>query len=286
MVKPLVRYILVNLIALLLLFTVGAGYAVGEDEYIKLDETRAVSLMLNEINHLRANEGLGALALSAELSGVCRKHSKDMAERDYFGHLDPDGRDANDRVRQGGLSCLVSENIGVYRTDRIPLERVISDLMDSFYKSELHRANMLNPNLTHVGIGFYQNVQGSTSIFGDDENPMESKGYGVIFVTQDFFHLEITNTEPATLPAQVPAGEDVEVKIKTASDFDFLSLHFERDGFFTEEYLVQLTPEDAREYACTVRFAQSGRWACHVSGTYDEANGLSRGIGQMEFLVE
>jgi hypothetical protein len=286
LVKLLIRYSFVNLIALLLLLSVGSAPAIGDDEYVKLDESRAVTLMLNEINRMRANEGLGPLILSPELSAVSRRHSKDMADRDYFGHLDPDGLDANDRVRQAGLNCIVSENIGVYRTDRIPMARVISDLMDSFYKSELHRANILNPHLTHVGIGFYQNAYGATSIFSDDENRAENKGYGVIFVTQDFFRLEIADTEPSALPAKVPAGQEVELKIRTVNDFDFLSLHFERDGFFTEEYLVQLAPDDLREYSCTVRFAQRGRWACHVSGIYDQVQGLSRGIGQMEFEVQ
>jgi len=286
LIKLFNKFGFICIVALLLPFSIGSGPVISAEEYIKLDESRAVTLMLNEINRLRAVEGLGPLTLSPELSAVCRRHSKDMAERDYFSHLDPDGLDANDRVRQAGLSCLVSENIGVYRTDRIPMGRIISDLMDSFYKSELHRANMLNPYLTHVGIGFYQDACGASSIFGDDENRSENKGYGVIFVTQDFFHLEITKTEPAALPARVPAGQEVELKIGTASDFDYLSLHFERDGFFTEEYLVQLDPEDSREYGCTVRFAQRGRWACHVTGIYDQVHGLSRGIGQMEFVVQ
>ena len=84
----------------------------------------------------------------------------DMAQRNFFNHLDPDGFDGNDRVRQAGMHCLVTENIGVYRTSLIPISHIVDDLMTSFYNSELHRANILNPDITHVGIGFYQDTNG------------------------------------------------------------------------------------------------------------------------------
>jgi hypothetical protein len=259
--------------------------AAGEGEFTKLDEAIAVKLMFTEINRLRADEGVPLLALDTNLSVLCREHSRDMAEGGYFSHINPDGLDANDRVRHAGLNCLVTENIGVYRTDDIPLGNIISDLMASLYESELHRENMLNPQVTHVGIGFYQDIDGAPDIF-DDNHSEQNGGYGVVFVTQNFYRREISKSEPSKLPAEVNTGQEVKLSIRTVNHFDSLSLHFERDGFFTEEYLVQVKPKRSKEYSCKVRFAERGRWACQVVGVYDPVRGLARGIGQMEFVVQ
>ena len=158
--------------------------------------------------------------------------------------------------------------------------------MTSFYNSELHRANILNPDITHVGIGFYQDTNGQSQIFNDSNSPKPTEGYGIIFVTQNFYRREISRTEPASLPAEVTHGEEISVTIKTVSDFDSLSLQFEREGFFTEEYIVRVKPERFREYKCKVRFSEEGRWACHVVGLYDSGRVSCRGIGQMEFVVQ
>lgn len=271
---------------LALLLVGGIQPAVAEGEFAKFDEARAVQMMLAEINAIRADAGLRELTLDPPLSSVSRMHSRDMAERNYFGHLSPEGLHANDRVRKAGLNCLVTENIGVYRTGYIPISRIVDDLMTSFYDSDLHRVNLLDPEITHVGIGFFQDSNGMSNIFDDGEGPKSTEGYGVIFVTQNFYRREISRTEPASLPARVTHGEEIKVTIKTLSDFDSLSLQFEREGFFTEEYLVRVKPERFREYKCTVRFAEKGSWACQVVGLYDTGHVSCRGIGQMEFVVQ
>ncbi len=286
LIKRSLTRLLVGLVFIPLLFGAGIRTASSEVEYVKFDEVRATQLMLSEINRMRTDAGLGTVVLDPELSVVSRANSLDMAQRSFFNHINPDGLDANARVRRWGLNCIVSENIGVYRTSMISISRIIDDLMTSFYNSQSHRVNLLDPDATHVGIGFYQDAGGVSDIFDDGDNAKPVEGYGTIFVTQNFYRREIARTEPATLPAQVATGEEVEVTISTLSDFDALSLQFEREGLFSEEYLVRIRPEISREYKCKVRFAEEGRWACHVIGLFDSGQVACRGIGQMEFVVK
>lgn len=280
-----VRYFVLVLI-LPVLFLGAARPASGEAEFIKLDESQSVLLMLGEINEVRMDAGLDPVILDPGLSRVCRVHSQDMVKRDFFGHFDPDGLCANDRVRRAGLNCIVTENVGVYRADGASLPRLVSDLMDGFRDSAPHLRNILDPCVTHVGIGFCQDADSDTTIFGRNEDSKRLSGYGTIFVTQNFYGHEIFETEPSVLPAEVLAGEELELSIKTVNDFDVLSLHFEKESFFSEEYFVRAEPRAEREYKCNWRFPEEGRWTCRVIGIYDPAAGLARGIGQMEFVVE
>ncbi len=283
--KVVLRYA-VLVILLPLVFLTGAKPASGEKDVLKLDEARAIQLMLDEVNSLRADEGLDPVELDVELSAVSRLHSRDMAERDFFGHFDPDGGGANDRVREAGLKCLVTENVGVYRADNTTLVKTVSDLIDGFDESRAHRSNILDPHATHLGIGFYQDSSGLSTIFGPSERRAPKQGYGTIFVTQNFYRLEIYETEPADLPAEVMVGEDLELNIKTVTEFELLSLHFEKQGFFSEEYYINAEPREEKEYSCSWSFPEDGRWTCRVIGITDPERGVARGIGQMGFVVE
>ena len=69
-----------------------------------------------------------------------------MLTRDYFGHISPSGTDLTERLRAGGFVVLrAAENLARSTTP----SRAHQTLMES----PSHRANILDPSLTHVGIG-------------------------------------------------------------------------------------------------------------------------------------
>jgi hypothetical protein len=69
-----------------------------------------------------------------------------MVESGFFGHVSPSTGDPSARVRAAGLRFpVVAENVGVGRSSR--------DVHHALLESPGHRGNMLNPKLTHVGIG-------------------------------------------------------------------------------------------------------------------------------------
>jgi uncharacterized protein YkwD len=122
---------------------VGAGDSpAGSD----VGEAAARERLLALINADRKRAGLRELAENDALARVARGHSSDMHEHGFIGHTSKTTGDAADRVKRAGIrTTLVLENIGRgYSPDEVH-----RGLMDS----PGHRANVLSPEATDVGIG-------------------------------------------------------------------------------------------------------------------------------------
>jgi uncharacterized protein YkwD len=117
----------------------------GDDDG-ELDADEVQARLLELINQDRVRAGAPALELHEGLSAVALGHSEDMQEHGFVGHTSPTTGTAADRVARAGVRTpLVLENIG---RGYGPSE-IHRGLMDS----PGHRANVLSPDATHVGIG-------------------------------------------------------------------------------------------------------------------------------------
>ena len=98
------------------------------------------------INAERAKARLDALALDAELSDVAARHSEDMQAHDFVGHVSPTAGSTEERLLRAGIATdLAAENVAKgYSPDEIH---------GGFMDSPGHRAAILLPGATHVGIG-------------------------------------------------------------------------------------------------------------------------------------
>jgi uncharacterized protein YkwD len=102
--------------------------------------------MLSLLNEARRAAGLAPMALDAELSAVALAHTQEMSAARFFGHQSPTTGRVEDRLRRAGVSVMkLGENISQGDTAEIA-HRALMD-------SPGHRANMLDPAFTHVGIG-------------------------------------------------------------------------------------------------------------------------------------
>lgn len=102
--------------------------------------------MVARVNQERAKQGLNALRVEEKLTIVARAHSRDMFERRYFSHYSPEGRDVGYRARQESVEySLIGENLA-YAPD-------VTTAHAGFMNSEGHRANILDPAWTRIGIG-------------------------------------------------------------------------------------------------------------------------------------
>ena len=101
-------------------------------------------------NAERVKQGLKPFVWNDRLADVARAHSTDMANRNFFAHENPDGLSPFDRMRNAGISYrYAAENIGKgYNTPK--------DAVDGWMNSPGHRANILNENLTDLGVGFHE----------------------------------------------------------------------------------------------------------------------------------
>ncbi len=110
--------------------------------------------VLELVNKERAARGLSVLKWSNELASVARAHSKDMHDRGFFSHTNPDGKSPFDRIKAAGISySYAAENIAAGQSTP---EAVVEGWMNS----KGHRENILNANLKYLGVGFYEAVGG------------------------------------------------------------------------------------------------------------------------------
>ena len=121
--------------------------------------------MLELVNRARldpanaAETGGHALPLkwNASLADVARGHSRDMLMRGYFGHNDPDGRSPSVRVSAAGIAWqATAENIAAFDS----MEGAETAFMNEPRFAHNHRANILSPKYTEIGIGIVQSRSG------------------------------------------------------------------------------------------------------------------------------
>lgn len=98
------------------------------------------------VNEERAKVGCQPLRADNALNGLAEAFSKDMADRGFFDHTDPDGDTPWDRADQAGITNLGGENIARGQADA-------QAVMASWMASEGHRENILNCDYKTIGIG-------------------------------------------------------------------------------------------------------------------------------------
>lgn len=114
-------------------------------------EARIVEL----VNSERVAAGLQPLTVDTRLQSAARQHSTEMLELRYFSHYSPTKGLTNpeDRVYRTGISdAVVGENIAVHSVDGNS-EEVARQLMIQWMNSPAHKANILKPEFTHLGVG-------------------------------------------------------------------------------------------------------------------------------------
>ncbi|MBX3274423.1 MAG: CAP domain-containing protein [Sandaracinaceae bacterium] len=109
--------------------------------------------MLAEINGLRAQSQLAPLARLEALDATARAHSAEMARTGQLAHVSEATGTPEDRVRDAGVSALrVTENVASHRDSASAHEAVLA--------SPAHRQNVLDPAVTHVGLGAVRTERG------------------------------------------------------------------------------------------------------------------------------
>jgi uncharacterized protein YkwD len=98
------------------------------------------------VNSFRADAGCGPVTADDRLAAAAQGHAEDMSERDYFSHTSLDGRTFDERIRNAGYPSPGAENIARGATTA---EQVMQMWMDS----DGHRRNILNCDLSAIGVG-------------------------------------------------------------------------------------------------------------------------------------
>ncbi len=113
-------------------------------------------LVIERTNRSRIRLNTAPLERDAVLSTAARNHSEDMLRRNFFDHTNPDRQTPADRVeRLSGLAVrAIGENIWMWSGTTVPpLSALADQAVADWMASAAHRANMLRPRYTRVGIG-------------------------------------------------------------------------------------------------------------------------------------
>ena len=133
-------------------------------------------------NSERAQNNIGEVKENALLDKAAQAKADDMAAKGYFSHVGPDGKEPWAWMDAAGYNYkYAGENLAVQFVDS-------KDLVDAWMKSPTHRANIVKPVYTEIGVGITQGVY---------------KGQPATFVVQYF------GTPPVVLASPVPKSTPV-----------------------------------------------------------------------------
>jgi uncharacterized protein YkwD len=103
--------------------------------------------MLTLINNARSAQGLAPLSANGQLDNAALQHTIDMVMNNFLSHTGSDGSQPWDRVSAQGYSwSYIAENIAAGSSE-------VDGAFNQWWNSSDHRANMLNPEATEMGLG-------------------------------------------------------------------------------------------------------------------------------------
>jgi uncharacterized protein YkwD/uncharacterized membrane protein required for colicin V production len=117
------------------------------------EDADGASEVFDLLNRARVDASLDPLAWSQALADVAQSYAREMYLGGFFSHDSPVSGTVVDRVAAAGIPyVIVGENLALAATPR--------SVHDGLMASPSHRANILNPEFTRVGVGAVQGPLG------------------------------------------------------------------------------------------------------------------------------
>ncbi len=150
-------------------------------------------------NTERANNNVGALQDNALLDQAAQAKADDMAAKGYFAHIGPDGKTPWQWISGAGYQYqYAGENLAVRFIDS-------ADVVNAWMASPSHRANMIKPVYTEIGVGVAQGMfegESATYVVQYFASPLASGAN----ITRPLAASEASITPaPATISSPAPA---------------------------------------------------------------------------------
>ncbi len=148
----------------------------ASSERMTIDRAFDISV-LQRVNEVRAENGLPPLRASGQLGRAAAAHTREMLADGYFGHESFDGSPFWKRVQlfyaaKGFHRWLVGENL-VWGSPDLSSD----DAVQWWLGSPEHRANLLNPNWTEIGLATVH-IPSAPGMFGDREATVVTADFG------------------------------------------------------------------------------------------------------------
>jgi len=128
----------------------------GEDDSALRSQTR---ILLNLINALREEHGVGRLSINTNLASAAQNHCKDMVSNSFIGHTGSDGSSSQERITATGYGMNAQE-MGTGEN----LAKGFNDAESVFggwLASPRHFANMIRPEFKETGFSVIRAKDGT-----------------------------------------------------------------------------------------------------------------------------
>src|SRR5207248_10434675 len=119
----------------------------------KPDLAEVEKLVVSYSNEFRKHQGRRPLKVNDKLGKAAHDFADFMARTDKFSHT-ADGKQPSQRVSESGYAwCAVAENIAwEYNSEGFTTERLARELVEGWKHSPEHRRNLLDPDVTEIGV--------------------------------------------------------------------------------------------------------------------------------------
>ncbi|MDE2399778.1 MAG: hypothetical protein KGL67_02095 [Patescibacteria group bacterium] len=154
--------------------------------FVVFDKTSFLASVLPGVlttltNEERAQNNLAPLTENSLLTQAAQLKANDMATRGYFAHTSPDGKTPWYWLDQVGYDySMAGENLAVNFFES-------QDVAQAWMNSPTHRANIVKPNYTEIGIGVANGIY---------------EGKNTVFVAQFFGTPVAVPSAPTTTPTE------------------------------------------------------------------------------------
>ena len=106
------------------------------------------------VNAERAHAGLAPVSLVGSVNLAAEGHSTDQAKNQTMAHSESNGSNAGDRIKAQGFTWSTwAENVAAG-------QGTCTSVMGAWMGSDGHRANILNPAMTAIGVGAVTGTNG------------------------------------------------------------------------------------------------------------------------------
>lgn len=135
-----------SILVLLFLIFPSSSYS-DENPVIPAPTDRGVQEFVRLVNAKRRSIGCPELKWDSKAAAIALDHSADMVSRNFFAHINPDGKDPFERMRESRLVfSAAAENITLG-------PKTGQEAYNTWLRSPGHRKNMLDSRFTRHGVG-------------------------------------------------------------------------------------------------------------------------------------
>ena len=180
-------------------------------DYLNIRAEVYPSALVQLTNQDRTALGMKPLSISPVLEQAAKLKAQDMVANNYFAHTSPTGSTPWYWFGKAGYKFLYAgENLAVNFSES-------SDVQNAWLNSPTHRANVLNPNFTEIGIATAQGqYKGNQTLFVVElfGMPARQKVTQVTAIAAPVSPLP----KPTSQTAPIVAGESVQAELLIVDD--------------------------------------------------------------------